>query len=113
MEMEKKEVVIDHYSVLGSPSGKEKALQLHPDKRLNDLNANAMFQRLNSSYAILGIQKPENSFSSLIRLDNKPSFKPNKENHDDELFLYIRYCPDDFSGWKNSRWFFKEGGLYF
>ncbi|KAL6190927.1 hypothetical protein ACLB2K_037321 [Fragaria x ananassa] len=68
MEMEKKEVVIDHYSVLGLPSGKEgtklnekvitrayraKALQLHPDKRPNDLNANAMFQRLNSSYAIL------------------------------------------------------------
>ncbi|XP_062014679.1 uncharacterized protein LOC133731290 [Rosa rugosa] len=66
--MEKKKVVVDHYRVLGLPSGEEgsklnkkeiteayraKALQLHPDKRPNDPNAKVKFQKLNSSYEIL------------------------------------------------------------
>ncbi|KAI3847495.1 hypothetical protein MKX03_029202 [Papaver bracteatum] len=59
---------IDHYVVLGLPSGdkgakitdadikkayKNKALDLHPDKRPNDPNANINFQKLQSSYDIL------------------------------------------------------------
>ncbi|MCL7025776.1 hypothetical protein MKW94_004418 [Papaver nudicaule] len=63
MEME-----IDHYVVLGLPSGergakltdadikkayKTKALELHPDKRPDDPNANINFLKLTESYEIL------------------------------------------------------------
>ncbi|KAJ4849512.1 hypothetical protein Tsubulata_021090 [Turnera subulata] len=59
---------IDHYSVLGLPSGEEgaeltereitrayklKALELHPDKRPGDPNAHADFKKLKSSYDTL------------------------------------------------------------
>ncbi|KAJ4849518.1 hypothetical protein Tsubulata_021100 [Turnera subulata] len=60
--------VVDHYDVLGLPSGLEgakltqreiskayklKALELHPDKRPGDPNAQADFQKLRSSYETL------------------------------------------------------------
>nr|XP_011465918.1 PREDICTED: uncharacterized J domain-containing protein C17A3.05c-like [Fragaria vesca subsp. vesca] len=86
---EKKKVESDHYRVLDLPSGKEGtklnekqitkayrrlALQLHPDKRPNDPDANAKFQRLQSSYAVLMDPHARKVFdASLIRLDNKPS----------------------------------------
>ncbi|KAK9936688.1 hypothetical protein M0R45_013516 [Rubus argutus] len=111
---EKKKVVVDHYRVLGLPSGKEgtklneteitkayraKALQLHPDKRPNDPNAKADFQRLNSSYEILRDPNARKKFdSSLVRLGNKPSSsEPKKKTAEteekwkeieDELFVY-------------------------
>lgn len=111
---EKKKVVVDHYRVLGLPSGQEgtklneteitkayraKALQLHPDKRPNDPNAKADFQRLNSSYEILRDPKARKKFdSSLVRLGNKPSSSEPKEKTaetekkekeiEDELFVY-------------------------
>ncbi|KAJ4849517.1 hypothetical protein Tsubulata_021099 [Turnera subulata] len=59
---------VDHYSVLGLPSGEEgtrltereiskayklKALELHPDKRPEDRHAHADFQKLKKSYEIL------------------------------------------------------------
>ncbi|KAL6142773.1 hypothetical protein ACLB2K_061049 [Fragaria x ananassa] len=87
----------DHYRVLDLPSGKEgiklndkqitkayrrKALQLHPDKRPNDPNANAKFQRLQYSYATLMDPHARRVFdASLLRLNNKPSSysKPKKQ----------------------------------
>ncbi|KAL6146721.1 hypothetical protein ACLB2K_057399 [Fragaria x ananassa] len=86
----------DHYRVLDLPSGKEgiklndkqitkayrrKALQLHPDKRPNDPNANAKFQRLQSSYATLMDPHARRVFNaSLLRLNNKPCYsKPKKQ----------------------------------
>ncbi|KAM5587802.1 hypothetical protein ABKV19_006313 [Rosa sericea] len=92
--MEKKKVVVDHYRVLGLPSGEEgsklnkkeitkayraKALQLHPDKRPNDPNAKVKFQKLNSSYEILMDPKARKQFDSSIRLDNKSSPQPEKK----------------------------------
>ncbi|MCL7023332.1 hypothetical protein MKW94_018126 [Papaver nudicaule] len=59
---------IDHYAVLGLPSGEQgakltdadinkaykiKALELHPDKRPDDPNANINFLKLSDSYEIL------------------------------------------------------------
>ncbi|OVA15963.1 RNA recognition motif domain [Macleaya cordata] len=78
MEME-----IDHYVILGLPSGEEgaklsdieigkayrsKALELHPDKRPNDPNAHAEFQRLKSSYEILKDEKARKLFNDLLRV---------------------------------------------
>ncbi|KAL6199441.1 hypothetical protein ACLB2K_029225 [Fragaria x ananassa] len=67
--MEKENFVTDHYRVLDLPSEKQitkayraKALRLHPDKRPNDPYANAMFQRLSSSYAILKDPKSRKQF---------------------------------------------------
>lgn len=71
----KKKVVLDHYKVLGLPSGQEgaklneteitkayraKALQLYPDKRPNSL-----------------------------RLDNKPSEPPNRDEGNDQVHLFL------------------------
>ncbi|CAK9186017.1 unnamed protein product [Ilex paraguariensis] len=59
------DIEVDHYAVLGLPSGEEgfklsekeiskayrlKALELHPDKRPDDPNADANFQKLKTSY---------------------------------------------------------------
>ncbi|KAL6201281.1 hypothetical protein ACLB2K_024995 [Fragaria x ananassa] len=89
--MGKNKVVVDHYQVLGLPSGEEgakleekeitkayraKALELHPDKRPNDPNANAEFQLLNASYEILNDPKARKQLDSSLRLDNNPSEPP-------------------------------------
>lgn len=95
-EKKKQKVIYDHYKILGLPSGEEgtkleekeitkafraKDLKLHPDKRPNDPNAKAKFQRLNSSYAILRDRKARKLFDSCLRLDSKPSSqsKPKRE----------------------------------
>ncbi|KAF8377772.1 hypothetical protein HHK36_031157 [Tetracentron sinense] len=77
------ELEVDHYEILGLPSGEEgakltvkeiskayksKALELHPDKRLNDPNAHANFQKLKSSYEILKDEKARKLFDDLIRI---------------------------------------------
>jgi curved DNA-binding protein CbpA len=93
MEKKKKKVLYDHYSRLGLPSGEEgtkldkiairkayraKALQLHPDKRPNDPDANAKFQRLQSSYATLMDPQARKQFDSiLITLLNRRQQQPN------------------------------------
>ncbi|KAL3539107.1 hypothetical protein ACH5RR_002473 [Cinchona calisaya] len=74
---------IDHYVILGLPSGEEgarltekeiskayrlKALELHPDKRPDDPNAHANFQKLKTSYEILKDDKARNLFDDLIRV---------------------------------------------
>ncbi|KAF2288946.1 hypothetical protein GH714_022963 [Hevea brasiliensis] len=77
------DVDIDHYNVLGLPSGEEgakltqkeiskayklKALELHPDKRPDDPNAHANFQKLKSSYEILKDEKARKLFDDLLRV---------------------------------------------
>ncbi|RDX94331.1 DnaJ-like subfamily C member 17 [Mucuna pruriens] len=74
---------IDHYAVLGLPSGEEgakltekeitkaykwKALELHPDKRPDDRNAAANFQQLRTSYDILRDDKARKLFDDLLRV---------------------------------------------
>lgn len=76
------DVDIDHYIFLGLPSGevgsklseKEitkayrlKALELHPDKRPDDPNALANFQKLQTSYHILKDEKARKLFDDLLR----------------------------------------------
>ncbi|KAL6997904.1 hypothetical protein U1Q18_008029 [Sarracenia purpurea var. burkii] len=74
---------VDHYIILGLPSGEEgakllekeitkayrkKALELHPDKRPDDLSAHADILQLNSSYAILKDDKARKLFDDLLRI---------------------------------------------
>ncbi|MCL7035028.1 hypothetical protein MKW94_028202 [Papaver nudicaule] len=81
MEME-----IDHYVVLGLSSGEEgrkltdveigkafrrKALELHPDKRRDDPNANSNFLRLKLSYEVLKDEKTRKQFDDLLRVKRK------------------------------------------
>uniref|UniRef100_A0A5B7B132 Putative DnaJ domain-containing protein n=1 Tax=Davidia involucrata TaxID=16924 RepID=A0A5B7B132_DAVIN len=77
------DVEVDHYSVLGLLSGEEgaklsekdisrayrsKALELHPDKRPDDPNAHANFQKLKTSYEILKDEKARKLFDDLLRI---------------------------------------------
>ncbi|GMG99309.1 hypothetical protein Nepgr_001149 [Nepenthes gracilis] len=82
--------VIDHYRVLGLPSGDEgakltakeiskaykvKALELHPDKRRDDPNAHASFQKLKSSYEILKDEKARKLFDDLLRIKREKELR--------------------------------------
>lgn len=73
--------MVDHYAVLGLPSGedgakltekeiskayKTKALELHPDKRPDDPNAHDNFQKLKSSYEVLKDEKARKLFDDLL-----------------------------------------------
>ncbi|XP_021753023.1 dnaJ homolog subfamily C member 17-like [Chenopodium quinoa] len=74
---------IDHYIVLGLVTGEEgskltekeistayrkKAIELHPDKNLNDPDAPAKFQKLRVSYEILKDPKARKEFDDLLRV---------------------------------------------
>ncbi|XP_052205311.1 uncharacterized protein LOC127810096 isoform X2 [Diospyros lotus] len=74
---------IDHYIILGLPTGDEgakfsekditkayrkRALELHPDKRPDDQNAHADILQLNASYAILKDEKARQLFDDLLRI---------------------------------------------
>ncbi|OMO92713.1 hypothetical protein COLO4_17374 [Corchorus olitorius] len=74
---------VDHYRVLGLPSGeeganltdkeitkayREKARDLHPDKRKDDPNAHENFIKLKSSYEILLDEKARKLFDDLLRV---------------------------------------------
>ncbi|KAK8476811.1 hypothetical protein V6N13_115213 [Hibiscus sabdariffa] len=74
---------VDHYSILGLPSGeeganlttkeitkayREKARDLHPDKRKDDPNAHENFIKLKSSYEILVDDKARKLFDDLLRV---------------------------------------------
>ncbi|GAB4850554.1 hypothetical protein Ancab_029863 [Ancistrocladus abbreviatus] len=74
---------VDHYQVLGLPSGEEganlkieditkayklKALKLHPDKNPDDPDAAANFQKLRSSYDVLSNEKTRKLFDDLLRI---------------------------------------------
>lgn len=87
---------IDHYAILGLPSGEEgtklsekeitkaykkKALELHPDKRPEDQEAaHADIQRLNASYAILKDDKARKLFDDLLRAKREKARR--HSNHD-------------------------------
>ncbi|KAJ4829551.1 hypothetical protein Tsubulata_017161 [Turnera subulata] len=77
------DIDVDHYNVLGLPSGEEgakltekeiqkayraKALELHPDKRPDDPNASTNFQKLKSSYEILKDANARKLFDELLRV---------------------------------------------
>ncbi|KAJ0010959.1 hypothetical protein Pint_33547 [Pistacia integerrima] len=77
------DVDVDHYKVLGLPSGEEgaklsekeiskaykfKALELHPDKRPDDPDAHANFQKLKSSYEILKDEKARKLYDDLLKI---------------------------------------------
>lgn len=74
---------VDHYAILGLPSGEEgakltekeiskgykvKALELHPDKRRDDPYAHENFQRLKTSYEILKDEKARKLFDDLLKV---------------------------------------------
>ncbi|XP_021905361.1 dnaJ homolog subfamily C member 17-like [Carica papaya] len=73
---------VNHYSVLGLPSGDEgaklsekeiskayklKALELHPDKRPDDPNAQANFQNLKTSYEVLKDENARKLFDEFLK----------------------------------------------
>ncbi|KAG5609240.1 hypothetical protein H5410_020521 [Solanum commersonii] len=81
------DIEVDHYSALDLPSGEEgaklseidiskayrkKALELHPDKRLDDpINAHLNFQKLKASYDILKDDKKRKLFDEMIQLQQQ------------------------------------------
>lgn len=81
---------MDHYIVLGLPSGEEalklsekeiskayklKALDLHPDKRPDDPDAHEKFQRLKTSYEVLKDEKARKLFDDLLRIQREKQQK--------------------------------------
>ena len=84
------EEFVDHYIVLGLPSGEEaqnlsekeiskayrlKALDLHPDKRRDDPDAHEKFQRLKTSYEVLKDEKARKLFDDLLRIQREKQHK--------------------------------------
>lgn len=89
------DVDVDHYSVLGLPSGEEgallsekeiskayraKALELHPDKRPDDPNAHANFQKLKTSYEILKDEKARKLFDDLLRVKREQLLRRSQQD---------------------------------
>ncbi|KAL0762240.1 hypothetical protein Bca101_078391 [Brassica carinata] len=87
---EEMEEFVDHYIVLGLPSGEEaqnlsekeiskayrlKALYLHPDKRRDDPDAHEKFQRLKTSYEVLKDEKARKLFDDLLRIQREKQHK--------------------------------------
>ncbi|CAN7101330.1 unnamed protein product, partial [Brassica rapa subsp. narinosa] len=87
---EEMEEFVDHYIVLGLPSGEEaqnlsekeiskayrlKALDLHPDKRRDDPDAHEKFQRLKTSYEVLKDEKARKLFDDLLRIQRERQHK--------------------------------------
>uniref|UniRef100_A0A1J3IQ56 DnaJ-like protein subfamily C member 17 n=1 Tax=Noccaea caerulescens TaxID=107243 RepID=A0A1J3IQ56_NOCCA len=81
---------VDHYLVLGLPSGEEalklsekeikkafklKALVLHPDKNPDDPDAHDKFQRLVTSHEILKDEKARKLFDDLLRVQREKQHK--------------------------------------
>ncbi|GFY89837.1 DNAJ heat shock N-terminal domain-containing protein [Actinidia rufa] len=79
------DVQVDHYIILGLPSGAEraqisekeitkayrkKALELHPDKRPDDRNAHSDILQLNASYEILKDEKRQQMMSDLEKREH-------------------------------------------
>ncbi|PWA84417.1 dnaJ domain-containing protein [Artemisia annua] len=86
-------VFIDHYSILGLPSGEEgtnlsnedikkayrsKALQLHPDKRCDHPNAVLDFQQLQASYEILKDENTRKEFDNVVVIRLNKQKRPKK-----------------------------------
>ncbi|KFK27667.1 hypothetical protein AALP_AA8G413000 [Arabis alpina] len=84
------ESFVDHYVVLGLPSGEEglklteqeirkayklKALELHPDKRQDDPDAREKFQSLKTSYEVLKDENARKLFDDLLRIKREKQQK--------------------------------------
>ncbi|KAI3847492.1 hypothetical protein MKX03_029199 [Papaver bracteatum] len=100
---------IDHYAVLGLPSGEKgakltqadikkayrtKALELHPDKCPDDPNANTNFQKLQSSFDILRDEIERKRFDDLLRSraqDDSTKFGQMMAYYHDKVVAY--FCP--------------------
>ncbi|KAL6496564.1 hypothetical protein OROGR_029822 [Orobanche gracilis] len=91
------DIEIDHYVFLGLPAGEEgsklsvkeitkayrqKALELHPDKRPDDPNTPANFQKLQTSYQILKDEKARKLFDDILRAKQQKSKR--QSQHDSE-----------------------------
>ncbi|KAL1811125.1 hypothetical protein ACET3Z_021190 [Daucus carota] len=89
------DVEVDHYVVLGLPSGEEgsklsnedikkayrsKALELHPDKRPDDPNAHDNFQKLKTSYELLKDQKARLVFDDLLRVKRERVMRQSQQS---------------------------------
>ncbi|GAV77246.1 DnaJ domain-containing protein/RRM_6 domain-containing protein [Cephalotus follicularis] len=85
---------VDHYSVLGLPSGEEgakltekeiskayklKALELHPDKRPDDPSAHDNFQKLKTSYEVLKDEKARKLFDDLLKLKREHRLRQSQQ----------------------------------
>nr|GMC99159.1 DnaJ homolog subfamily C member 17 [Ipomoea batatas] len=113
----------DHYAVLGLPSGEDgarlsdkeiakayriKALELHPDKRPNDPNAQSYFQKLKASYEILKDDKARKQFDDLLRTKLAEIRAKHKRKQEEELgSMYAKRraaaTPPMPPRWKNMR----------
>lgn len=86
---------VDHYRVLGLPSGEEgakltekeiskaykwKALELHPDKRPDDPDAHDNFQKLKSSYEILKDEKARKLFDDLLKIKREKQQRQSQQD---------------------------------
>lgn len=84
------EEFVDHYIVLGLPSGEEaqnlsekeiskayrlKALVWHPDKRPDDPDAHEKFQRIKTSYEVLKDETARKLFDDLLRIQREKQHK--------------------------------------
>ncbi|KAH0678800.1 hypothetical protein KY284_019885 [Solanum tuberosum] len=93
------DIEVDHYSALDLPSGEEgaklseieiskayrkKALELHPDKRLDDpINAHLNFQKLKASYDILKDDKKRKLFDEMIQLQQQQQQQHQQQQQED------------------------------
>ncbi|KAL8538812.1 hypothetical protein ACS0TY_000717 [Phlomoides rotata] len=89
------DVEVDHYDALGLPSGEEgsrlseqeinkayrsKARELHPDKRPDDPNANANFQKLQTSYSVLKDETARKLFDDLLRVKREKIYRRGQQD---------------------------------
>ncbi|XP_059631033.1 protein CAJ1-like [Cornus florida] len=97
---------VDHYRVLGLPSGEEgamlseeeikkayrlKALELHPDKRRDDPDAHANFQQLNTSYGILKDKNTRKLFDNFLLVEHDLFQQEPQHYNYDENSQYYNY----------------------
>ncbi|WMV23751.1 hypothetical protein MTR67_017136 [Solanum verrucosum] len=103
------DIEVDHYSALDLPSGEEgaklseidiskayrkKALELHPDKRLDDpINAHLNFQKLKASYDILKDDKKRKLFDEMIQLQQQQQ-QHQQQQEDSKRRKMMSFVPD-------------------
>ncbi|KAH0692712.1 hypothetical protein KY290_020839 [Solanum tuberosum] len=106
------DIEVDHYSALDLPSGEEgaklseidiskayrkKALELHPDKRLDDpINAHLNFQKLKASYDILKDDKKRKLFDEMIQLQQqrRQQQQQQQQEEDSKRRKMMSFVPD-------------------
>ncbi|PWA96982.1 dnaJ subfamily C member 17 [Artemisia annua] len=98
-------VFINHYRILGFSSHesgskvskeqikkayRSKALELHPDKRLNDPNAVSAFQQLQASYEILKDEQRRKAFNYVLIIREQKLQRENKRRELEEEVTQLR-----------------------